>query len=113
MRKGASAKRRAGSLKTRCRGSSRSTLPCFLLFPENGFPGPGSYSHERDTALLFPMSITAGLATHPTRPPDRQAVIVVSCCGRDVCPASADLVASATLSRAMAAKQIRFYEFGW
>jgi hypothetical protein len=58
MLKGASAEGRADPLKTRSRGSSRSTLPCFLILPENGFSGAGSYSQRRDTALLFPVSIT-------------------------------------------------------
>jgi hypothetical protein len=30
----------------------------FLILPESGFPGAGTYSQQRDTALLFPMSIT-------------------------------------------------------
>jgi hypothetical protein len=30
----------------------------FLILPESGFPGAGTYSQQRDTALMFPMSIT-------------------------------------------------------
>jgi hypothetical protein len=37
----------------------------FLILPESGFPGAGSYSQPRDTALLFLMSITAAFALDP------------------------------------------------
>src|SRR6266404_3103471 len=98
MRKGASAEGRADPL-IRCRGSSRSTLPCFLLFRENAFPGAGSYSQRRDTALLFPMSITVAFALDPFIPPDQHAIIVVGCALTHVRAASVTLVASAALPR--------------
>src|SRR5260370_2616247 len=52
MRKGASADGRANPLKTRCRVSSRSTLPCFLL--------------EQDLALRGSRGQPPGVSTKST-----------------------------------------------
>src|SRR5437899_6602622 len=62
-----------GSERERPRGPAQNSTPrfiafhpaLFLILPESGFPGAGSYSQRRDTALLFPMSITAGSALDP------------------------------------------------
>jgi hypothetical protein len=57
----------------------------FLILPESGFSGAGSYSQQRDTALLFPMSITPPeCAIDPMDPRDQHATIGVSGCGRPV-----------------------------
>ena len=62
MRKGASAEGRANSLKSRCRGSSRSTLPCFLLVRDSQFPCSGNCFPEvgRSVTLIWPVSIAPG-----------------------------------------------------
>jgi hypothetical protein len=57
-----------GSERGRPRGSAQNSIPrfiafhpaLFLILPENGFSGAGSYSQQRDTALRFPVSITPG-----------------------------------------------------
>jgi hypothetical protein len=55
-----------GSERGRPRGPAQNSMPRFIAFHpalflivrESGFPGAGTYSQQRDTALLFPMSIT-------------------------------------------------------
>jgi len=82
MRKGASAEGRADPLKIRCRGSSRSTLPCSYssgkrifrrgkLFPAKGYSLAVPYVNYAPECAIDPMD-----------PRDQHATIGVSCCGR-------------------------------
>ena len=66
-----------GSERGRPRRPAQNSMPrfiafhpaLFLILPESGFPGAGSYSQRRDTALLFPVSITAALTLNTFKPP--------------------------------------------
>ncbi len=109
--KRASAEGRADPLKIRCRGSSRSTLPCFLFFRKADFPARKLFPAKR-YSLAVPYVNYGRLRAGPIHPPDQRAIIVGECCASlaQVCFASVDLIASATSPRD-GSEQIRFPEF--
>src|SRR5467141_3371066 len=112
MRKGASAEGRGGPLKIRCRGSSRSTLPCFLVLRKADFRRGNLFPAKRYSLAVPYVNYAPEFAIDPMDPRDQHAIIGVGYCGRCVCSNSVELInlsysANPLLSNPAAARVIR------